>query len=280
LPDMRRAIATWRANAVSERDRTLLIWWQQQLAWDGGRPTEARQLGDQLQFPEVPTVTVQAAIAWDGDSAAGATAARILERRVSGPAPSGAGARNQYGSELFTLAEYRLAQGKASVARRAATLLRSLPVPSDSTWLGRNSRLAALLLDAQLATRDRRPDAPALLTRADSALRMNVEPIYFQGAINALGNLIVAGLWEASGDPARALAAVRRRTFQLNQPFFFATVLRQEGRLAELAGDRPGAIEAYRRYLALRTNPEPALKPQVEQVRAELARLAGEEGAR
>jgi tetratricopeptide (TPR) repeat protein len=276
LPDFRRAVGTLRARAVSERERTLLIWWQQQLAWDGGRPTEARQLGDQLQFPEVPTITVQAAIAWDGDSAAGATAARILERRVSGPAPSGA-ARNQYGSELFTLAEYSLAQGKASVARRAAPLLRSIPVPSDSAWLGRNSRLAALLIDAQLAALDRRPDAPALLARADSALRMNAEPIYFQGAINALGNLIVAGLWEASGDPARALAAVRRRTFQLGQHLFFATVLRQEGRLAELAGDRPGAIEAYRRYLALRTNPEPMLKPQVDQVRAELARLASEE---
>jgi hypothetical protein len=57
-------------------------------------------------------------------------------------------------------------------------------------------------------------------------------------------------------------------------------MLRQEGRLAELAGDRRGAIEAYRRYLALRTNPDPSIKPQVEQVRAELARLVGEEGTR
>jgi hypothetical protein len=73
---------------------------------------------------------------------------------------------------------------------------------------------------------------------------------------------------------------VRRRIFALVNPPFFATMLRQEGRLADLAGDRHGAIEAYRRYLALRTNPEPALKPQVERVRTELARLVSEEGAR
>jgi hypothetical protein len=55
--------------------------------------------------------------------------------------------------------------------------------------------LARLLLDAQLGRHDRRPNAPALLARADSALRTNAEPVDFNG----LGNLIVAGLWEASG---------------------------------------------------------------------------------
>ena len=53
-------------------------------------------------------------------------------------------------------------------------------------------------------------------------------------------------------------------------------MLREEGRLADLAGDREAAIEAYRHYLALRTDPEPSLQPQIEQVRAELARLVGE----
>jgi tetratricopeptide (TPR) repeat protein len=276
LPDMWRAGATLRASVVSEEDRTYAIWWQLLLAWDGGRPTEARHLGEQLQHPDAPVHIVQAAIAWDGDSAAGATAAGTLERHVGGPPPSNAEAQDQYVNELFTLAEYRLAQRDASVARRASALLRELPVPPDSAWLGRNAQLAALLLDAQLGALDRRPEAPTLLARADSALTKNAEPVYFIG----LGNLIVAGLWEASGDPGRALAAVRRRIFNLAHPPFWTTTLRQEGRLADLAGDRPGAIEAYRRYLALRTNPEPAIAPQVEQVRAELARLVGEKGER
>ena len=53
-------------------------------------------------------------------------------------------------------------------------------------------------------------------------------------------------------------------------------LLREEGRLAALAGDREGAIEAYSHYLALRHSPEPSVKPEVDQVRAELAALVGE----
>jgi serine/threonine protein kinase len=49
----------------------------------------------------------------------------------------------------------------------------------------------------------------------------------------------------------------------------------QEGRLAALTGDRSGAVRAYRHYLALRSDSEPALRPAIEAVRAELAKLAG-----
>ena len=37
-----------------------------------------------------------------------------------------------------------------------------------------------------------------------------------------------------------------------------------------------GAISAYRNYLALRSDPEPELKPEVQRVRAELAALVAE----
>jgi adenylate cyclase len=40
-----------------------------------------------------------------------------------------------------------------------------------------------------------------------------------------------------------------------------------------LLGDRAGAIRAYRHYLAPRYDPEPALRPEVERVRAELVSL-------
>ena len=51
------------------------------------------------------------------------------------------------------------------------------------------------------------------------------------------------------------------------------TYLREEGRLAALTGDRVGADRAYRRYLAIRIDPEPELRAQVAQVRADLAVL-------
>ena len=52
--------------------------------------------------------------------------------------------------------------------------------------------------------------------------------------------------------------------------------LREEGRLAAIVGDTVGAIEAYRHYLAIRTDPDPALQPEVDGVRQALAALVGE----
>jgi len=87
------------------------------------------------------------------------------------------------------------------------------------------------------------------------------------------GNLVAARLHERAGDIPGALAAVRRRLIGIS---FYPTYVRyhaEEGRLAALAGDRQGAILAYRRYLSVRTDPEPRLRPQADRVRAELNTL-------
>jgi hypothetical protein len=49
--------------------------------------------------------------------------------------------------------------------------------------------------------------------------------------------------------------------------------LRQEGRLAALAGDTTGALQAYDKYLTLRAAPEPPFQPQRDSVLAERALL-------
>ena len=58
--------------------------------------------------------------------------------------------------------------------------------------------------------------------------------------------------------------------------WFFSAYLREQGRLAALTGDTERAIRAYSHYLKLRSDPEPEVLPEVEAVRAELARLVGE----
>ncbi len=89
-------------------------------------------------------------------------------------------------------------------------------------------------------------------------------------------NLVVARLRETQGDLKGALEAVRRRIYFLGPPLYLSSYLREEGRLAALTGDRQGAIRAYEHYLALRSEPEPSLKPEADRVRAELAKLVGE----
>ena len=69
---------------------------------------------------------------------------------------------------------------------------------------------------------------------------------------------------------------MRRRAHQWQDYSFLSTVVREEGRLAALTGDKAGAIAAYQMYLRFRSNPEPSLVPERERVEAELAKLLGE----
>jgi serine/threonine-protein kinase len=83
----------------------------------------------------------------------------------------------------------------------------------------------------------------------------------------------LARLLEAQGERAAALTALRRRPYFIGWQPFLASSLRDEGRLAAAIGQRDVAIRAYRHYLALRSNPDPLLRPQADSVRAELDRL-------
>jgi hypothetical protein len=144
------------------------------------------------------------------------------------------------------------------------------------------SERCAPILAAELAKVARGPGAVGALERVDSISALGGAGAFaFTQAWQRFLNLVVARRHEARGDLPGALAAVRRRAaFDANQggTSYLSTYLREEGRLAALTGDRQGAIRAYRHYLALRSNPEPSLRPEVERVRAEFARLGGRQG--
>jgi hypothetical protein len=149
-----------------------------------------------------------------------------------------------------------------------------------------SAREAQRFLEEQVRTFGRSPTCPtaieamlavdsndggAAVERLDSLLSINVSDASF--------NLILARIREYQGDHGAALAAVRRNAYagiavnsQLAHPF----MLREEGRLAAIVGDTAGAIRAYDHYLAIRTDPDPAVQPEVDEVRRALAELVGE----
>jgi len=136
-------------------------------------------------------------------------------------------------------------------------------------WLRINNHpLGADFVSAIMASQSRSPDADAIRARLDS--------VALEGCCNTVivnwANLVVARAHEAAGRDADALRAVRRGVWRF-PPQLLSTFLREEGRLAAKVGDRDGAIHAYRHYLALRSDPEPELRPEVDRVRTELARL-------
>jgi tetratricopeptide (TPR) repeat protein len=230
----------------------------------------------------------------DGDSVNGGQAARELARAAGRPALRGSDARAVEQMDLCVTTLWRLSHGELGGAGPAIERLRGR-APGDSHETLTSNTVCAALLEAKLAAASGAAGAGAALDRLDSLIRsgpggsrngppvaFTLSPAYVRSTVGIspcgfedFVNLEVARLRERQGDRRAALAAVRRRPYAYHLTDYLAPHLREEGRLAALTGDRPGAVRAYRHYLALRSDPEPALRPGVEAVRAELAKLAG-----
>jgi tetratricopeptide (TPR) repeat protein len=243
-------------EAVNRRELDSVLW--EAMLLNLGRPGEVKG----STFDDHPRALQRKRILeyvfWSGDSAAASQAARILVPFADGPIQTGPSQSAQY-DDICILELWRLYHGQTGSAAGAIARLRGAEVPDES---------CASTLDAWLAAETRRPDAARKLERLDSLAR---------SSINGRANLVVARLHERNGDLPEALAAVRRRGgWFMMWPAYLSTFLREEGRLAALTGDTAGAIRAYQHYLALRRNPEPALKPEVDRIKSDLARLVGE----
>lgn len=209
---------------------------------------------------------IYAALYWDGDSSEAATAARSLQAYLDGAsAPRG----HVWNPETAScaLAHWRFAMGDLTGAEAVLGRIRPLSRTAES-YPDEPTPVCAAALEAQLARAHGRRNARVALERLDTLLRAGSSLRWMAPIV---GNVIAARLYEERGDLHYALGITRRRTSWVNQ--LLSTQLRQEGRLASLVGDTLGAVRAYRHYLALRSDPEPRLRPEVERVRAELARL-------
>jgi hypothetical protein len=292
LHEGRMAFDRLKAGAVTSEQRTLGALVALRLAIDGGRPGDVGRLvpPELRASPDVAREVALVAVVAGGDSVAGAEAARTIEPRVlaalaGGPprGSSGAGggmsARDVLRAEIddaLVLAQYRLAAGDPALARRVVPWLRAYVPAPDSAWLGEVAEARALLLDAQVAALERRPDAGdgARAPRQRDARRLPRRPAHDAG--EPRDGAPVGGARRA----ARALAALRRRVRGVGANWYETTWQREVGRLAALVGEREAAMRAYRAYLVRRAQPEPSLAREVAQVRAALARLERESAGR
>jgi DNA-binding SARP family transcriptional activator len=254
--DADRAMST-----ISRRlpaDSGYVLFFATMLALNRGRPRDALRIMEEKRKIDPPSFDWYRMIYgawWDADRAAAAASAQVIQAHAR--------PRQVDPSTYWGMAQWWLEQGDTARALKEFELLRRGPFARDPDLEARGIPLFASLV---LASIRRQPDLPALLATADSFTT--------RGCCNVLfyANLLVARAHERAGDLPGALAAVRRQRWYF-PPEYLSAALREEGRLAALVGDTVGAIRADRLYLALRSDPEPELRSDVERVRRELERL-------
>ncbi len=268
------------SEATAEAERQFLAREASTLMLVLGRPAESAKLLEDSKGMDggdphaIPVLHVRAALAAGGDTAAARRAASELGR-VEQQAGTDSLTRLRIRQAIRVLEPWRLAHGDTSQTRRSLERLRAIEASlAPDAWQSRlDARIEIAMIEALFARRVRPSELPAAARRLDSLLQQVDYRTAHAGRATFAG-LVAAQALEAVGDYDRAWAAARRRQtwFGRNTPYL-AAQLREEGRLAALAGRTDAAIRAYRHYLALRRAAEPSVEPEVRAVRQELAKL-------
>jgi DNA-binding SARP family transcriptional activator/TolB-like protein len=254
-------------NATGPIEKSIALRRRQMLATNRGRPADATRWLRRMNELRTPsytfrTMALDVATFDNGDRSLGDSSARDLARSFERDTLGSLTPEvvRQISAPMSIVSSWYLETGDTSRAKAAAG------------WLGRHlggqrrNRVLSVLPDMLIASRARRPEG--------AALRAYVDSVALDGCCDfpPFGNLILAQAYEASGDAPSALRVIRRGIWYY-PPRLLATQLREEGRLAEQTGDRAGALRAWEQYLALRSDPEAALRPERDSIRAEVSRL-------
>jgi TolB-like protein len=267
LEDADSAATLIAESATDPLEKSIALRRAQMLALNRGRPSEAtrflRRL-DELRTSNASFMqfSILAAMFDGGERSVGDSSARLLERTLARDTAR-AMSRDEVRRTSASMATQSLWYLDAGDTVRAA---------AASDWLRHHAegqprnRVLSILPEMLIASRARRADG--------AALRALVDSVALDGCceLPPFASLTLAYAYEESGDPAGALRVIRRGVWYY-PPRMLSTHLREEGRLAARLGDRAGAIRAYEHYLALRSNPEPALRAERDRIRAEVDRL-------
>ena len=267
LEDADRAAPLVIERTTNPVDRSVALRRAQLLALNRGRPAEAegfirrrREMGTSEH--QYRNFAILAALFDDGDLAAADSAIRAAARSLARDtlAPLESDALMRASEAMVSQAMWDLKRGDTARALAAADWLRRHPTDQS------RNRALIVLPEMLLASHARKPEG--------AALRAFVDSIALEGCceLSAYASIALAEAYEASGDDVAALRVIRRGLW-LFPPRALATQRREEGRLAAKLGDRDGAVRAYRHYLALRSDPEPGLRPARDSVRAEVEGL-------
>ena len=273
MQDAHRAVRELRSRPASPAELESNLFVLDAYALNTGQPDLAAEIlaeaspGGDLSGAGL--VLLAAAGYWDADTAVAADLVGRVMRMEGDDGSAGTPIGCILG--VWYLSRNDLEAASEAVAALEAASTETVPSSPSVSANCRSGIEAVILVRSAMITR---PEAigrleEVILSRASAEL---ITWIYGAPLV-----LELSRLYEQEGDYQRALETVRRRVFGWSSDAaFLSSLLREEGRLAALAGDREAAIAAYRHYLTLRSDPEPVLADQVDGIRAELARLEAE----
>jgi hypothetical protein len=256
--DADQALRALRTRTLATADRSDLVFAEHSVALNRGQSAEALEATERLRVL-IPgshaylRLRILDGLYGDGDSTAASDAATELASITSAGRSGMPSTIDSWLGDLCVLTQWRLAHGDTTAANRAITELRAAPLADQTMPVVAAPDACADLLEATLAVTLRRRDAKVLLANIDDLAF--TPPVAGDAATYA--PLLISRLHEQLGNQRGALAAVRRRGYMSGWPRYLAIMLREEGRLAEIALDAEGAREANRRFAALRLT-EPA----------------------
>ena len=167
---------------------------------------------------------------------------------------------------------WRLTQGDTSQTRRSLQRMRALTRNTSSAdVIPAELEIAFIeMLHAQVSNSRNLRNAVA---RVDSLILLQdigaVPPTRL-----AQQSVFGARAWEKVGDRQRALSMIGRFAVWNSEAMpYLGLQLREQGRIAAAAGDRKRARRAYHHYLGMRVDAEASVRPQVDSVRRELAKI-------
>jgi serine/threonine-protein kinase len=280
LEDARRAFELILSKSQTRTEQENALFITRMSALNRGCPEEDARVAASLQRylpPDMQRVPlyfrVLDALYWNGDTAAARAAVGKLAVSAEAPRGRAGPARTSQLLDICVTELWKVARGDTRTSERAIMQLRQGSSMPDLAYLG---PLCAGLLDAMRSASENTGEAAKKLANLDSLARARVDGVPPSQALIHAANLELARLQESRGNLTGALRALRRREYFYWDLTYFSTGLREEGRIALLAGDRASAIRAYHHYLVLRSDPEPSQKPEVEHVRSALAKLLSE----
>jgi len=260
--------ATTSVEQAYVLDRTRMV------ALNRGRPSDAvgASAAREEHVPGVgePARRVLYALYWNADTTTVPEALARLDEIAAEATGDDYRSRADRLLAICSAAQWNTGRGSPEVAREALRELRLEAEDDANPPLEEAARFCVAAVEALLPDPAGLPDAEAV-DRFEALLRTGPDT---WDQLSRPGALILAHLRERQGDMEGAAAAIRARPFQVGaSASYMSTLLREEGRLFELAGDVDGAIRAYRSYLSLRDDPEPAVWAEVERIRREIQRL-------